>query len=287
MKIAVVGGTGVFGRRLVSRLVERDKDVVAVSRHPSKPVSGDTVGTHAVCDLLDDRAQSQLQAILAKVDAVVHAATPTPSASAPPEAWQHLASLRREGTARLLSASVAAGVKQFVLVSTAMAYPDRGDEWIYEEEPLDSSAARVDRTAPVAAMEAMVQGLGDGAMKWLILRPGALVGDGTHENAVVERVKSGKGTVEGDGRQYLTVVHVDDLAEAVALALESDKHGCIYNVGATPIRQRDYLENLAVRLHVPPPSTTDTAPQPSIRCSSARFRRELGWQAVRGLGVAE
>ena len=121
-------------------------------------------------------------------------------------------------------------------------------------------------------------------MAWVILRGGAFVGRGTFQDGVIARLKDGTERVAGDGKNWVSFVHVADYASAVVAALHAPLHEGIFNVTDEPIRNGEYLDGLAMRLGLPAPRRDPAAPRPrSYRCTSAAARRALGWTP--GVGI--
>jgi nucleoside-diphosphate-sugar epimerase len=277
MTVAVVGASGVLGRRLLPVLRDRGHAIRAISRNPATEVSG--VEAIAI-DLLSDAADRQLSAALSRCDAVVHIATAIPRNMAAPGAWEQNTRIRIDGTRRLLAACAVAGVRRYVQQSVVMAYPGGGDSWISEQTPLDDNPARADICRPAIEMETQVRALPATELSWVILRGGTFVGPGTMQDNLIAEVQAGKASIVGAGAHYMPLIHVADMARAVQLAIEWQGHSAIWNICAEPIRQVDYVTGLAQRLAAPAPTPRpDLAAPPSWRCTSAAAERELGWTA--------
>lgn len=284
MKVFVVGATGVLGRALLPLLRQRGDTVVALVRSPQRaqPIAGSGVEV-AVGDLLTI-APEQLAALMHGCDAAVHIATAIRPGGSGGDRWEVTGRLRTEGTRRLLEAALAAGVPRYVQQSIVMTYPDGGDRWLDESTPLDTSSAQASFAAPVVAMEGLVRAQDPQRLAWTILRGGLFVGAETGQEEIVERLRAGTLTVRGDGANYLSMVHVGDMATAVAAAIERAPAGSVFNVVDEPIRQADYLDRLAALIGVAPPPRDPTAtPQPSCRCSNHAAREQLGWQPAHGI----
>lgn len=131
MKYVVTGGAGFIGSHLTAALLERGHDVVVVDnlfsgkREHLEDVRAETAAdagdlTFAETDVLD---RESLDELLPGVDAVFHQAA---IASVPRSFADPAATLRVniEGTANLLEACRAAGVKRFVMASSSSLYGD-------------------------------------------------------------------------------------------------------------------------------------------------------------------
>jgi nucleoside-diphosphate-sugar epimerase len=285
MRVAIVGSTGVLGRALIPLLLEHEYTVRALVRPPSKARA---ILPHKIeiveGDLLAPHIEQQLPALLESCDAVIHIATAIPRDMSAPHAWDANTRLRTDGVRVLLQAALKAGVKQYIQQSITMAYPDHGDEWITEEMPLDAAPARATVCAPVITMENLVRTLATDQLRWCILRGGSFVGPDTfQENAVVD-LRSGRRVIAGTGRNFVSLIHVADMASAVVAALAHAPNRSIFNVVDEPLREGEYLDRLADSLGVPRPARDETKPSPpSWRCSHRAARSILHWSPTHTL----
>jgi nucleoside-diphosphate-sugar epimerase len=282
MDIALVGSSGVLGRNLAPLLLERGYGVRALVRSVEKAraVFPPEIDVRQL-DLLADDAPGRLPGLLEGCQAVAHIATAIPvgvSAVEAAQKWATNTRLRTFGTRRLLDAALAAGVETYLQQSITMAYPDSKDEWITEDMALDTSPGRVSITAPVIEMESMLRGLSPGRLRWIILRGGNFVGKDTGQELAIRELRAGERRVACDGRNYVSLIHVADMAAAFADALLSAPGGAIYNVVDEPIREGEYLDNLAAAIGAPTPARdAQLACPPSWRCSSTRAKTDLHW----------
>jgi nucleoside-diphosphate-sugar epimerase len=288
MHIFIVGGTGAIGRALVPLLRSRGHALRLLARDPDRARRrfGDAAEI-VIGDLLAVDPPT-LAAQMSGCDAAVHVATAIPRDFAAPGAWDLNTRLRTDGTRRLLGAALAADVRRYVQESVAMAYPDGGDRWLDESTPLDDTPERAAICGPVIAMEGLVRAVPPDRLAWHILRAGRLVGPGTFQEGLVAELRAGTATVAGDGSNWISPVHVADMAGAIALALESDGGGATLNIADEPIREGEYEDRLASLFGAPPPRRDPDRPmQPSCRCTSAAARARLGWEPTHGIWPAD
>ncbi len=282
MKVCVVGATGVLGRALVPMLLQQGHQVRALARF--RKATKDSFPPGAECrffDLLSPSAGNDLVPLLEGCDAVVHAATQIPSDFTAPGAWDANNRLRIEGTQVLVRASHVAGVRVYIQQSIEMAYPDLGDQWIDESTPLATSGPSARSATAVISMENTVRQIPVDSMRWCILRGGVFVGRGTFQDDTIKRLKAGREVVEGDGRSFISPIHVDDMASAIAAALERGPQGAIFHINADPVRMGDYKDALASALGVENPKRDLSQPNPpSYRCRNDLAKRLLSWHPV-------
>ncbi|GLV53871.1 nucleoside-diphosphate sugar epimerase [Dictyobacter sp. S3.2.2.5] len=285
MRIFIIGATGVLGRALLPRLREVEHEIHALVRSDVQAQVLREAGIEAtVGEVLEAETQQRLPELMRGCDAVVHIATAIPANMADPDAWKANTHLRTEGTRSLLDAALRAGAQRYLQQSIVMAYPDSGDAWLDEDQPLDTTPARALVCAPVIEMEHMVRAVPPDQLQWSILRGGLFVGAGTGQEKLLERLRNGQVQIPGQGQNFLSPIHVADMADAFVRALEQAPGGTTYNVVAEPLRYRDYITTLADRLHVSRPAYNTALPEePSYRCSNQRLREQLGWQPQHGI----
>ena len=231
-----------------------------------------------VGEVLQAETQQHLPALVKGCEAVIHIATAIPSNPAAPGAWETNTRLRTEGTRSLLDAALQAGATRYIQQSIVMAYPDRGDAWLDEDQSLDTTPARATICGPVIEMERMVRAVPPDRLRWSMLRGGLFVGPGTGQETLLERLRAGQVEIPGKGQNFLSPIHVADMAEAMALTLEHAPGGSIYQIVDQPLRYGDYITMLADRLHLPHPLYNASLPEaPSYHCSNQRAREQLGW----------
>lgn len=282
MRIFVIGATGVLGRALVPRLKRAHYDVRALVRSVEQAHKLQASGIETtVGDILQEETQQRLPEMVKGCEAVIHIATAIPSNPYDLSArnWEMTTRLRTEGTRHLLTATLQAGAARYIQQSIALAYPDSGDTWLDEDQPFDTSKARAAICAPIAEMEQMVRAVPVDRLQWSILRGGLFVGPGTGQVKLLERLRAGQVEIPGKGQNFLSPIHVADMAEAIALTLEHASSGSIYHIVNQPLRYGDYITGLADRLHLSHPPYNASLPEaPSYRCSNQRAREQLGWQ---------
>lgn len=195
-------------------------------------------------------------------DAIVNELTSLPRHYTP-EAMRAAAerdrTVRTQGNANLLSAAETAGVRRYILQSTAFFYaPGPG---LAEE---DSSFA-VDASPGVAGSARTYAGLeasafGQSAVETVALRYGFFYGPGTwyiKDGDMGEQVRQQKVPIIGEGQGFSNFVHIDDAAAATVAALHCAPGA--YNVtNDQPCEQRVWLPAFARYVGAPePPRVTE------------------------------
>ena len=141
MRVFVAGGTGVLGRRLVPRLVERGHEVTATTTSAAKLGLLEQLGAAGVVmDGLDAASVGEAVAA-ARPDVIVHQMTAISVAHAGKSDMKHMDRwfagtnrLRTEGTDHLLAAAEATGVPHFVAQGYAAWNGIRQGGWVKTEQ---------------------------------------------------------------------------------------------------------------------------------------------------------
>lgn len=280
MKIAVAGPTGVLGRAVIPLLLQQGYEVRALARSVEKarqllPQNIEI----AACDLLSPDLDEKIATDIQGCEAVMHLATSIPQNFARPNAWDANTRLRTEVVRTLLRASLEVGVETYIQQSITMAYPDCGENWITEDVPLDTSPERASVCAPVIAMEGMIRNVPTHQLQWCILRGGSFVGRDTFQDRTIENIRAGREIIPCEGRNFVSLIHVADMAAAVVAALKYAPAGSVFNVVDEPLRQHEYSDRLAGSIGANKPQRDFDSPcPPSWRCSHQLAKSMLNWR---------
>jgi len=296
MRVFVAGATGAIGSKLVPALVRRGHDVVGTTRSPERARAIEAAGaTPAVVDALDAEAVKRAVGEAAP-DVIVHELTAIPPDFNPrrfDRAFAMTNRLRTEGTDHLVAAAEAAGVRRFVAQSFAAWPYVRQGSWVKtEDDPLDEDPpAQVRRT--LEAIRYVERATLQGPFEGLALRYGGFYGPGSplaRIGPIADAVRRRRFPIVGSGAGVWSFVHLEDAAEATALAVERGAPG-VYNVtDDEPAPVRDWLPVLADALGAPAPRRAPVwvgrlfggelavTMMTELRgASNAKARRELGW----------
>lgn len=285
MKIAVAGSTGVLGCAVIPLLLQQGDEVRALARsaEKAKKLLPQNIEI-AECDLLSPNINETIASYLQGCEAILHLATSIPKNFALPNAWDANTRLRTDTVRILLKASAEVGAKRYIQQSITMAYPDCGENWITEDVPLDTSPERASPCAPVIAMEDMVRNTPAGQLHWCILRGGSFVGPDTFQDRAIENIRAGREIIPCDGRNFVSLIHVADMATATVAALNHAPAGSIFNIVDEPLRQHEYSDRLAdsIGANKPQRDMNGNCP-PSWRCSNQHAKSNLNWRPTHDL----
>jgi nucleoside-diphosphate-sugar epimerase len=298
MRIFVAGASGVVGRHLLPKLVERGHEVVATTRNPEK--AGDLRArgaTPAVMDGLDAASVGEAVAH-AEPDVIVHEMTALTGFSDLrhfDDGFESTNLLRTKGTDNLLAAAKAVGVRRLVAQSYA-GWPSGhgGGPVTTEEDPLDPGLLPGGQRRSFEAIRHLEQAVtGTASIEGVVLRYGGLYGPGTSIEDFAPLLRDRKLPVVGNGQGIWSFLHIDDAAAATALAVEGGAPGLYNVVDDDPAPVAEWLPYLAECLGAPRPrhipawlgrfaiGDVGISMMTEIRgASNAKARSELGWDPI-------
>lgn len=234
MRVLLIGSTGVLGREVVPALRADGHEVTGLASSAERVGAVGALGiTPVVADVFDADA---LTSVFRGHDAVVNVATriPVGRAMVRDRGWADNDRLRSEGSLAVARAARAAGVGVLVQEGVSLVYADGGDVELDERAPLaPAGPARAAATAHANA--ASFAGEGRSAV---CLRIATLHGDDAISRWMLRGVRRGGPAYFGDPDGWLTAIHPSDAASGVAAALAAPSG--VYNLGANPVRKRDF-----------------------------------------------
>jgi nucleoside-diphosphate-sugar epimerase len=222
--ILLTGGTGFVGRHLAQQFITNGRRVRILSRAPGRMAFPDGV-SWARGDLADT---SSLDAALAGIDIVVHAAAVLPRG---PTAGQLLELVNVRGTGALAAAARKAGVRRMVHVSSAGVYGDGITSRPHQESDVPAPGTAYERSK-LAAETTLRDELAGSGVSWTVLRPQGIYGaDRPATAAFFHDVAKRRFWLHAAPNVLVHPTYIDDVVTGVALAVDSpDVNGEIINL---------------------------------------------------------
>jgi UDP-glucose 4-epimerase len=262
VRIVITGASGNIGTALLRRLAEQTHDLVGVVRRPPAATPPYDAVEWLPVDLTEPDAEQRLAPAMRGADAVVHLAW----GFQPSHQMDYLERLGVGGTAAVLAAADAAGVRHLVHMSSVGAYAERADR-----RPVDESwPATGVPSSPYSRHKAAAERLldryqaehPDGAMTITRLRPG-IVGQ-RHAGSALLRygvpallpspVLRMLPLLPMDRSLVIPVVHADDVADAIVRVLDRRVGGAFNLAAEPPVTRDDIAAALRARpVHLPSP----------------------------------
>ncbi len=245
MTYLVTGATGFIGSKLVKEILARGHAVYYLARRRST-----NLPSQASFHPWKEGEKPELNA-LSRIDVVIHLAGEPIAQRWTAEVKKRIYDSRVEGTRNLVAAMRTLQHKPLALISSSAMgyYGDRGNEILTENEKpgtdflaevckdweREALRARELGVRVVPIRTAMVLGRGGGALKEML-----------------PPFRLGMGGRFGDGRQWVSWIHIKDLIDLYLFAAENTAiNGPLNGSSLEPVTNADFTKALAHALHRP------------------------------------
>jgi uncharacterized protein (TIGR01777 family) len=261
MNIGLTGASGFLGGRILDLALRRGHEIIAFTRTPDRAIPGCTMRAFSL-DTPPD---------LSGCEAVIHLAAESPIGWWTAAKKRRILESRVLGTRRIAEAIAATTPRPEVLVSGSAIgfYGDRGEEELTEGlspghgflaetvQAWEAEAAAAAKDVRVVLLRtALVFGRKGGAWPLLSLP-----------------FRFGLGARLGDGRQWMSWIHLEDVARLALFAVENlDLRGPLNAAAPWPVRNADFTRLLARQLHRP---AFLRAPAFLLRAALGDFSQEI------------
>jgi uncharacterized protein len=249
MKVVVTGATGFVGQVLVRQLLDGGHEVVVLTRNIARAA----LSLGSKCQYFQWTDIETLPPVEAfeGVDGVVNLMGETISKRWDEEQKKKIVSSRINATRRLIEAIEKTNLKPKVFVSTSAVgvYGNRGAEELNESSELaDDFLANVCKDWENEANKARNLGL-----RVAIIRVGVVLGRGGGAlQKMLPIFKLGGGGPVGSGNQYMSWVHIEDLASMYIEALKNENiKGVLNGTAPYPATNADFSKMLGKVLRRP------------------------------------
>lgn len=244
MRVFVTGGTGFIGGHVVGQLRARGDEVVAWVRNPGKAERLRELGAELrEGDLSDRRA---LAAGMAGCDAAIHGAA-VYEVGIPASERPAMYEANVVGTENALGAALDAGVDRVVYVSTIAAFGNTRGHVVDEtyQHPGASFTSYYEETKYEAHQVA--KRLIDEGLPCVIVQPGGVYGPDDHSalGKQIHDFLSGRMPAVPFPQLGMNMVHVEDVAAGILLALDRGRLGESYVLGDQITTMRGLIEAVA------------------------------------------
>jgi len=295
MRILIAGASGAIGQPLVCRLRASQHDVFALTHSSDSARALTELGAEPVVGNALDAAAVKNAVGQIRPYAVINELTSLPRHYTRAEmkaAAERDRKVRVEGNMNLLAALPDAGVRRYLLQSSAFWYAP-GVGLADESVPFISSASPGVEAGVRTYMELEARASATPGIEFVALRYGFFYGPHTwytREGDMGEQVRQQRVPIIGEGQGVYSFVHIDDAAAATAAALECSP-GAYNIVDGNPSPQHVWLTAFARAVGAPaPPRVSEeeairaSGPDAVYYATSLRgashekARRELGFR---------
>ncbi|MGW4541818.1 NAD-dependent epimerase/dehydratase family protein [Streptomyces chartreusis] len=282
--ILLAGAGGVLGRHITRALTEAGHEVTGLGRGARNDIRADLTDRDALLRAVDGH----------RFDTVIHAAT---ALSKPPMRHRDMHAtnaLRTDGTAHLVEAARATGARRLVAESMVFGYGygDHGDHVLTEDDPFGPRGRSPELERHIDAMRVKERlTLETPGLDGIALRFGLFYGPGGTD-ALLPMLRKRQLPLPADRGRVLPWIELTDAARAVVAAVERGRPGQAYNIAdRTPMGFGSHVRCVAKEFGLPKPMTVPlwlmrpmsyahTVMSATLRVSTAKAERELGWTPV-------
>jgi nucleoside-diphosphate-sugar epimerase len=233
VKILVTGATGFTGKALVKRLLRDGHEVVGLDyKEGHKTEELRRLGAEIVIGTVTDT--DVVRRCVQGVEVVQHLAAAFRELNVPPS---HYHKVNVDGTRNVLEAARDAGVRKVIYCSTCGVHGNVDNPPGGEDAPIQPADyyQQTKYEAEPIALE-----YGQRGLQVTILRPAAIYGPGDPERfyMIFRQVAKGWFPMFGNGRTLYHPLYIDNLVDAMVLAMDPDKG----NGQAYLIADEEYVE---------------------------------------------
>lgn len=224
MKIFITGGTGFLGKRVVKRLLADNNELYVLARNLDKVGIEKNDNVKYVKGTLEN--MNEWEHNLKGMDVVIHMAAPVVFWGE----WSMYQELIIDATENILKFSEQNGVKKFIYISSESVLQDKKDLIrIDESTPYPKEPNSYYGKSKMIAEKKILQK--DLNIDRIIIRPTFIWGPGVPTmKTMINKVKAGQFQWIDHGNITIEMVHVDNVAEAIALSCYKGKDKDIFFV---------------------------------------------------------
>ena len=245
MRVFVTGGTGFIGGQVVRMLRERGDEVRALVRSPDKGRALADGGCELISGALSDK--EAIRAGIQGCDAAIHGAA-VYEVGIPESEHRAMYEANVIGTENVLRAALEAKIPKVVYISTVGAFGNTKGQVVDESyvHPGTSFTSYYEETK-LEAHRLAKRLMDEEGLPCVIVQPGGVYGPQDH-SAIGQQMNqflAGRMPLIAFPDLGFNMVHVDDVAAGVLLALDKGKPGEAYVLGGQITTMRELIQTLA------------------------------------------
>lgn len=245
MKVFLTGGTGFIGSHVARALRERGDEVVALVRSREKAGELERMGCAPIAGSLSDGAA--IRQGMEGCEAAIHAAA-VYEVGIKKEDREPMYEANVRGTERVLRAALEAGLPKVIYISTVAAFGNTRGRVVDEtyRHPGTDFTSYYEQTKYEAHQVAR-RLCDEEGLPCVIVQPGGVYGPDDHSQLgnTLEQFLAGRLPLIPFPELGMNMVHVDDVADGILLALDRGKPGEQYVLGAQITTMREFIQTAA------------------------------------------
>jgi nucleoside-diphosphate-sugar epimerase len=244
MRVFLTGGTGFIGGHVAGKLRARGDEVRVLVRDPARATKLEALG----CELVtgDLSAEAAIAAGLEGCDALIHNAA-VYEVGIPASERRAMYAANVLGTERALRAALDAGTPKVVYVSTVGAFGNTHGEVVDEsyEHPGKEFTSYYEQTK-YEAHQIAKRLIAQNGLPCVIVQPGGVYGPDDH-SAIGQQINqflAGRMPMIAFPDLGMNMVHVEDVADGILLALDRGEPGESYVLGGQITTMRELIDTV-------------------------------------------
>ncbi|GAA4896911.1 TIGR01777 family oxidoreductase [Flaviramulus aquimarinus] len=252
MRVLITGATGLIGQEIVKCCHEKDIKVNYLTTSKSKIVQTDTDSSHDYQGFYWNPKTKEIDINCFKdVAVIIHLAGATVSKRWTSAYKKEILSSRKETTELLINAlkEESHTVKQIISASAIGIYPDSLTKY-YDQTHNEISPSFLGQV--VAVWEDAVDEFSKLGINVSKIRIGLVLSNkGGALQEMVKPIKLGMGSAFGNGKQWQSWIHINDLAHMFLYALKHNLTGVYNGVAPNPVSNNELTKAIALVMKKP------------------------------------
>jgi uncharacterized protein (TIGR01777 family) len=244
--VLIAGGTGLIGQRLSQLLKGKNYEVLHLSRHKD-------LGAEFPAYQWDLKKGTIDEAAIEKADYIVNFAGAGIADKPWTKARKQLIIDSRVDSTRLLKKYIAqkkSPLRAYIAASAVGYYGNRGEQLMKESDPPGSQGFL---SESVKLWENAIQEVASTGTRTAVIRIGIVL---STQGGALEKIllpfKFFNGAYFGDGQQWVSWIHIDDLCQMFVEAIENEQFKGVYNgVSPHPARNKELVFTIKKALGKP------------------------------------
>jgi nucleoside-diphosphate-sugar epimerase len=254
MKIFISGASGFVGSAVTSELARRGHEVIGLVRDKARaaivkkaggrPVVGDLIENGSWCSDIKES------------DRVISLTQPFKLGdNIPLDKMEDYGRKHAESVTNLIKAAAEGMAKSIIVSYHSLCYGDRKGKWVADADAIDPIGYCRPLTGSIKTIDAVGE---DSGIPIVRMFPALVYGNGGWFKRLIESFRSGKAKIVEPGNNFLSLIHVEDLAFAYAQAVEKlNENETLALSDNRPVVQSTLMEHIADLLDMSAPNMVD------------------------------
>lgn len=241
MKVFISGASGFLGRAVSAELAEKGHKVTGLVNTDNEGKTLEKMGcSYIVGDVLEG---GQWCSAINDADKVISLERPQIYGEDISDISVSPQGNFTERATNLFKAAANGKARSFLMTYDILCYGSRSGEWVSDADAVEPAGLCRSMGEPFKAMENISEETGIGLVS---IFPALVYGNGGWFKRIVDDIERGEGNIVEPGNNYLSLIHVDDLAGIYAGIIEKVEGNEVYVLAdGRPVTQEELLKLVA------------------------------------------